>query len=215
MQGRAPRWARAARVPAALPQAPHRPHRGYADVPVVKARKKYYLAGEIDFDGELVTEDGWKNPDGYSRARWQIDADAFSRSDGNRLLAPEELARLPWKQVYRLFRAFSVSTPYDHEEHVHIAETLEKARSLPVDFGLIPARSWHPDAWTDITRMRTLNSSQAQRNKQQHLCPLQFDIVDRAIRQFSNPGDESLDPFAGIMTVPYLGRQTWPSRYRH
>lgn len=35
-----------------------------------------------------------------------------------------------------------------------------------------------------------------------HLCPLQFDIADRLIRLFSNPGEVVMDPFAGIGTVP-------------
>lgn len=34
-------------------------------------------------------------------------------------------------------------------------------------------------------------------------CPLQFDIVDRLINRFSNKGDLVLDPFGGLMTVPY------------
>ncbi|MNV57096.1 hypothetical protein D3C71_1494100 [compost metagenome] len=44
-----------------------------------------------------------------------------------------------------------------------------------------------------------------------HLCPMQFDIADRAITQYSNQGDEIYDPFGGLMTVPYravkLGRR--------
>jgi DNA modification methylase len=36
-----------------------------------------------------------------------------------------------------------------------------------------------------------------------HLCPLQFDLADRVIEQFSMPGETVLDPFAGLMTVPY------------
>ncbi len=40
---------------------------------------------------------------------------------------------------------------------------------------------------------------------------LQFDIVDRAITQYSMPGEVVFDPFAGLMTVPYraiaLGRR--------
>ena len=35
-----------------------------------------------------------------------------------------------------------------------------------------------------------------------HLCPLQFDIVDRAITQYTEPGDVVYDPFAGLGTVP-------------
>ena len=36
-----------------------------------------------------------------------------------------------------------------------------------------------------------------------HICPLQWDIVDRLIRRYSNPGETVFDPFGGLMTVPY------------
>jgi DNA modification methylase len=81
---------------------------------------------------------------------------------------------------------------------------------LPVTFMLLQPQSWHPDVWTDITRMRTLNGLQHAKGKEMHLCPLQFDIVDRVIAQFSMAGERVYDPFAGLMTVPYcavkLGR---------
>ena len=45
--------------------------------------------------------------------------------------------------------------------------------------------------------------SQSQRGLQNHVCPLQFDIVDRLINRYSNPGEIVHDPFGGLMTVPY------------
>jgi DNA modification methylase len=44
----------------------------------------------------------------------------------------------------------------------------------------------------------------ARRSRQlgKHVCPLQFDIVDRAIERYTNEGDLIYDPFAGIGTVP-------------
>jgi hypothetical protein len=72
---------------------------------------------------------------------------------------------------------------------------------------LLQPPSWHPDVWTDIARMRTLNTMQAQKGKEQHLCPLPFDIVERLIRRYSNEGDLVLDPFAGIGTVPLEARK--------
>jgi len=75
--------------------------------------------------------------------------------------------------------------------------------SLPKKFMLLQPQSWHPDVWTDITRMLSLNSTQAVKGRQMHLCPLQFDIADRVISQFSMEGDTVLDPFGGLMTVPY------------
>jgi DNA modification methylase len=59
--------------------------------------------------------------------------------------------------------------------------------------------------------MRTLNTFQSQKNREMHLCPLQFDIVDRLIVQHSMAGDTVFDPFSGLGTVPYcavkLGRR--------
>ena len=51
--------------------------------------------------------------------------------------------------------------------------------------------------------MRTLNTTQSQRCKNLHVCPLQLDIVERIINRYSNEGDLVLDPFGGLMTVTY------------
>lgn len=160
---------------------------GYADIPVVKSKQR------------------------YSRTRWQIDAHGFARSSGNRPLLPHELAELPHDQLFKRFRERSLTAVYDFEEHVHTGEQLEAAGRLPTTFMLLQPASWHPDVWTDVARMRTLNMLQERKGQQQHLCPLQFDIVDRLIEQLSMPGETVYDPFAGLMTVPYcalkLGRR--------
>lgn len=163
---------------------------GYADVPVVKDKKEW-ASGR------------WVNPDGYSRARWQLDAHGFMRSSGNRMLAPQDLRGVPANVVYRLFRDHSLSEIYNVDRHVELAEALEERGSLPPTFMLLPPASWHADVWTDVARMRTLNGAQAAKGREMHLCPLQFDIVDRAIVQYTMPGETVLDPFGGLMTVPY------------
>ena len=178
---------------------------GYADVPVVKIKKEY----EKPFDSE--TEDGktvkvpgqWINPTGYSRAKWQLDAHGFARSSGNRLLAPEDLRGLEKKHVYRIWKALSLNEVYNFEDHVAVCENLDQATMLPTTFQLVPPHSWHPDVWTDVARMRTFNTLQAQKGAEQHICPLPFDIVSRAIEQYTMPGETVFDPFAGIGTVPY------------
>ena len=50
--------------------------------------------------------------------------------------------------------------------------------------------------------MKTLNTTQSQKNKVQHVCPLQIDIVERVINRYSNEGETVYDPFAGLFTVP-------------
>lgn len=150
---------------------------GYADVPVVKDKTAYMLG------------------------RWQLDAHSFTRSNGNGLLAPDDFRNVPHHVIYKLFRRFSTSHVYDFEQHVRLAESL--GHRLPVTFMLLPPHSWHPDVWTDVARMRSLNTFQALRRREQHLCPLPFDIVDRLIIQHSMDGETVFDPFCGIGTVPY------------
>ena len=152
---------------------------GYADDPIVKDKAEYSLG------------------------RWQVDAHGYWRSNGDRHLTPEDLAGLTHPQMFRLFRDHNLEHVYEHDDHVALNGHLREEGKLPVDFMLLQPPSWHPDVWTDIARMRTLNMVQARKGKEQHLCPLQFDIVDRLIVRYSNPGDVVLDPFAGIMTVPY------------
>jgi DNA modification methylase len=140
---------------------------------------------------------------GYSRARWQLDAHGFERSSGDRLLTAEELMGIAHHAIYKKFRYYSKTQPYNYEHHVALAEALEQKKILPVKFMLLPPQSWHPDVWTDITRMRTLNGAQWAKGKEPHLCPLQFDIVNRVINQCSQEGETVLDFFGGLFTVPY------------
>lgn len=173
----------------------------YADDPVVKAKPVCTDAegNHVPFDRSRPIVPGT----GYSRSRWQVDAHGFTRSSGNRLFTPEELQTLPHDAIFRMFREHSLNTVYDFEHHVRVGEEMEMTGRLPVTFMLLQPQSWHDDVWTDITRMRTLNMYQASKNQEHHLCPMQFDLADRVIEQFSMPGETVLDPFGGLMTVPY------------
>jgi DNA modification methylase len=144
-----------------------------------------------------------KTKAGYSRSRWQIDAHGFTRSSGNRLLSPEEISTLPHADIFKLFRDYSLNCVYDFEHHVRIGEEIDAKGRLPVTFMLLQPQSWSDEVWTDITRMLTLNGAQSAKGKEGHLCPMQFDLADRVIEQMSMVGETVLDPFGGLMTVPY------------
>lgn len=161
--------------------------RSYADEPVVKSKAK------------------------YTRGRWQVDAHAFTRSSGDRPLLPEDLEGVPHATIFKMFRQHTLESVYRFEEHVRLAETMDAKGRLPVTFMLLQPASWSPEVWSDVARMRTLNMLQAQKGRQMHLCPMQFDIARRSIEQWSMPGETVLDPFSGIGTVPMcaveLGRK--------
>jgi hypothetical protein len=144
-----------------------------------------------------------KKKTAYTRSRWQIDAHGFTRSSGDRLPTPQELQQLDHQAIFRLFRDYSLGEVYDFEQHVKFGETLEGQGRLPSDFMLLQPQSHNTEVWTDVTRMLTLNGAQHSKGKEMHLCPMQFDIADRIIEQFTMPGEMVFDPFGGLMTVPY------------
>jgi DNA modification methylase len=55
--------------------------------------------------------------------------------------------------------------------------------------------------------MLTLNGAQHSAGREMHLCPMQFDLVDRLVRQFTMEGETVFDPFMGIGSVPYRSIQ--------
>ena len=152
-----------------------------------------------------------KNKSEYSLARWQIDAHASWKSSGNSLLSYEDMKGAGIDKIRHLFRHYEREHIYNYEEHVSFAEELEAYRKLPKTFMAVDPVSKKPWIWDDVTRMRTLNTRQSQKKRQNHICPLQLDIVERLIERYSNKGELVFDPFGGIGTVPYcavnLGRK--------
>lgn len=146
-----------------------------------------------------------KDKAAYSLSRWQLDAHSFWRSSGNRLLSAatlaEKLRTRDMGEITDLMKAFSQDVPYDHEYLTELGDEL--GDRLPKTFMALGPTSDHDAVWTDVNRMLTLNGQQIRRNVEMHICPLQFDIVDRLIDRFSMPGETIFDPFGGLMTVPY------------
>ena len=144
-----------------------------------------------------------KDKESYSLARWQIDAHASWKSSGNTLLSTEDIKGAGIDKIRFLFREYERNHIYSYEQHVSFAEELESYGKLPKTFMAVDPVSKKPWVWDDVTRMRTLNTRQSQKNRQNHICPLQLDIVERLIERYSNKGDVVFDPFGGIQTVPY------------
>ena len=67
---------------------------------------------------------------------------------------------------------------------------------------IFPVDMWQNYAspvWMDINPSRTLQKSSArEENDERHICPLQLDVIERAIQLWTNPGDLVLSPFGGI-----------------
>jgi DNA modification methylase len=60
-------------------------------------------------------------------------------------------------------------------------------------------QDWASPVWMDINQTNVLNVRTARSEKdEKHLCPLQLDLIERALVMWSNPGDTVLSPFMGI-----------------
>jgi len=58
--------------------------------------------------------------------------------------------------------------------------------------------------WMDINQSNTLQKESARENDdERHICPLQLDVIERALQLWSNPNDIVLSPFMGIGSEGY------------
>jgi len=73
--------------------------------------------------------------------------------------------------------------------------------SFPVDVW----QRYASPVWMDINPSDTLQFRSArEENDERHICPLQLDVIKRAIELWSNPGDLVLSPFTGIGSEGYM-----------
>lgn len=139
--------------------------------------------------------------EGYSLSHWQIDADSFWKSSGDRYLMPHELKKIGIDKIQKWWKRFNKKTIYNFDEHVALLQMLDDAGKLSRTFTTVPLQSNTDFIWNDVNRMHGMNIEQNRRNQQNHICPMPFDEVDRLIRFYSNPGDVILDPFGGLCTT--------------
>ena len=81
----------------------------------------------------------------------------------------------------------------------------EAIEHTPEDFPLDQWREWASPVWMTVKQSNVLNVKLArEQSDERHLCPLQLDVIERAIVMWSNPGDVVLSPFMGIGSEGYV-----------
>jgi DNA modification methylase len=112
--------------------------------------------------------------------------------------------------VFRKWADPAVEVPVTHDPNEFTLDLWQKVAS-PV--------------WFDVDQTRTLNVRQARDSQdEKHLCPLQLDVIERAITLWSNPGDLVASPFTGIgsegvsalrLGRRFVGAELKPSYFKH
>lgn len=137
----------------------------------------------------------------YPLSQWQIDADAFWKTSGDRLISSSELDRWDLRKIRQWWNGFDPNTVYDYESHIQLLNDLEARSKLSKEFTTIPLVSNTGYIWNNVNRMMGLNLQQSRRRVRNHICPQPFDEVDRVIELYSNEGDLVADPFNGLGTT--------------
>jgi DNA modification methylase len=148
----------------------------------------------------------------YTKALWQLDAHSYQRSNGNRFLTRDELQSLDMKKIVAAWKKYNQTEIYDFQEHLRVCEDLDEMEKLSSTFMTLPVHSNSDMVWSDINRMNTLNAKQVNGKKEKHICPLQFDIIERLINRYSMKSEVVCDPFGGLFSTAYkaleMGRKS-------
>lgn len=200
-------------------KAPSSNANAYADVPVIHNPAQCSHCKHVDTINEYKVKGGFKCPscnvalvakelillygegDKFSLSHWQLDADAFWKSNGNSLLTPQQLKAWGIDKIQQWWKRFNADKIYNYDEHVKLLQALDEAGKLSRTFTTIPLRSNTEHIWNDVNRMHGLNMEQSRRKLQNHICPMPFDEVERLIEFYSMPGETVADPFGGICTT--------------
>jgi hypothetical protein len=104
-------------------------------------------------------------------------------------------------------------------------DNAEPVEQMPDNFPVSQWQKWASPVWMDINQTNTLNVRMAKDGAdEKHLCPLQLDLIERAVTMWSNPGDVVLSPFMGIgsegvtslkLNRKFIGIELKPSYFKH
>lgn len=82
----------------------------------------------------------------------------------------------------------------------------------PVWFDLDELPENNQDIWFDIEQTNVLNQGLRDEEEQRHICPLQLDLIERLILEYTDRGEVVYSPYGGIGSEGYkailLGRKT-------
>lgn len=75
----------------------------------------------------------------------------------------------------------------------------DPVRHTPEDFPVDQWQEWASPVWMTVDQTNVLSTKGSKAaDDDRHLCPLQLDVIERALIMWSNPQDVVLSPFAGI-----------------
>lgn len=152
------------------------------------------MAGLRDFPGDLVRVHQAAGFAYHARVTvWKCPVTEMQRTKAHGLL-------------YKQLRADSTFSRQGLAEYVLVfrkwareGEEVDPVTHTPESFPLKQWQEWASPVWMDIDQTDVLNVEAAREDRdEKHMCPLQLDLIERALKLWSNEGDVVLSPFAGV-----------------
>lgn len=159
------------------------------NLPTSKERDGYI--GIKDFRGDLIRI--------FQRAGWIYHSEVTIWKDPVTAMQRTKALGLLYKQL----RKDSAMSRQGIPDYLVVMRA-PGVNSNPVTKGAssFPVGMWQEYAspvWMDINPSKTLQYRSAREHAdERHICPLQLEVIERAVRLWTNPGDVVLSPFTGI-----------------
>ena len=168
-------------------------------------------SGWIDFRGDIIRH--------FEAAGFQYHSEVVIWTDPVLEMQKTKTQRLLYCQLQRDASYTGIGMPEylvifrkwkdEDNEPIRHYKTVEEAKnSGGTEEQVINLEMWQKYAspvWFDIKRTDVLNTKIARDDKdEKHICPLQLEVIRRAIKLWSNPGEVVFSPFGGIGSEPYV-----------
>lgn len=173
-----------------------------SDLPMTKWRDGH--VGIKDFSGQIIRlhqEAGWVMHS--RRTIWRCPVVEMTRTKHVGLL---------YKQLQSDSAKSRGGMPDYLMTFVKPGDNADPIEHTPANFPLDQWQEWASPVWMSVNQTNVLNVKSARAEQdERHLCPLQLDVIERAVVLWSNPNDTVLSPFMGIGSEGYqalkLGRR--------
>lgn len=172
-------------------------------IPTFKGRDG--AMGLIDFRGMVIRA--------FQKHKWIYHGEITVWTDPQIEATRTKSASILWNS----YKKFAENTRTGMADYVILMQKCERedewvhVRHLPTDdqfheWTRLASPCWAcGDATPKVSRTNVLNAKLAKEDKdEKHMTPLQLDLIEHLIRWFTNEGEVVLDPFAGVMSVPYV-----------
>jgi hypothetical protein len=178
---------------------------------IVKYKGRDGVSGWIDFRGEIIRH--------FEKFGFQYHSEIVIWTDPVLEMQKTKTQRLLYCQLQRDASCTGIGMPeylvlfkkWDEGEtkpirHYKSEDDAEHKGGSPEQ--IIDLEMWQRYAspvWFDIRRTDVLNVKTAKDGKdEKHICPLQLEVIRRAVKLWSNPNEIVFSPFGGIGSEPYI-----------